>query len=229
MAKVTTSSKKDRVNKRKRRRRQATAVVFMILALIGSVTLVTLAWRFINNTFFDNTREKEEYAVMIAPLVSLDPAPFTSLETANDDTLLQAAIQAALTQNDTSRYDHTDEGILVPAIDVTRAGASMYGSGYTLLHRTINIGGVTYTYQRASDRYLVPDNRAVGAYYPVIEDITTSGNSKTLLVAYSYLSTSDLLAGTGQGQVGKYMEYVLIKEGGDYYIYSVRESDYSPS
>lgn len=227
MAKVTTTSKKDRVYKRKRRRRQATAVVFMVLALVGCVTLVTLTWRFIRNTFFDDTREKEQLETMIAPLVALDPAPFSSPDTANGDTLLQAAIRGALTQNDTSRYERNEEGLLIPVTDVTRAASGMYGSGYALSHHTITSGGITYTYEREADRYIVPNDVTSGVYYPVIVEITTSGNSKTLLVAYTQMSTSELQTG-GQGHISKYMEYVLIRDGGDYYIYAVRETDYRP-
>lgn len=225
MAKAATTSKKERAYKRKRRRRQTTAVVFMVLALVGTITIGTVAFRFVKNTFFDDTREKERFAAMIAPLVTQDPAPFTSLDKADPDLLLQASIRAALINNDITKYERLDDSILLPSIDVARAAAEIFGPGYTLTHRTISVGGVSLNYRASTGHYVVPEVLPGGPYYPVIVDITTSGNTKTLLVAYTQSSSAEVLGGADTGHVGKYMEYVMIKDGGEYYLYAIREAD----
>lgn len=226
MAKTTSTTPKDRVYKRKRRRRQATAVVFLLLALVGTVTIVTVLVRFVNNTFFDNTKEKERFETLIAPMVALDPVPFSSLDNADQNVLLEAAIFGALAENDLSKYEQTDYGLYLPRVDVTRAAANLYGSSYTLTHKTFRVAGIEYKYDAATERYFIPSNSQIGSYYPVIVDIDTSGNTKTLLVAYTQVSVSDnMVAGPSSTRVVKYMEYLLVKEGGNYHLYSVRETD----
>lgn len=223
MAKPIPASKRDRANRRKRRRFQATALVFCALALVGVVTIVSVLVRY-SISLFDDSAEKEAYAELIAPMVSLDPAPFDSIKQCDPDIVLQSAIWATLNGEDLERYEHTDGGVYLPAVDVERYCTRMFGSEVTLEHRSLNVSGIKIEYSPVNKRYFIPSTSLIDSYMPVVVNITTSGNLKILLVAYTYAGTEVDESGYPL-KVEKYMEYLLIKDGNDYYLYAIREPE----
>ena len=72
----------------------------------------------------------------------------------------------------------------------------------------------------------MPFTNLSGTYYPRISKIDSSGSTRTLTVDYlSYADQGNVIGVTGDegGQrVIKTMEYILLKESGEYHIYSVR-------
>ncbi len=216
--------KRERAAKRRRRRRQVVGVVITCLSLIGVATLVTLAVYGIK-TLTAPKQASQDYRSLIAPLVSMDPTPFESIEDANQDILLEAAIWAAISYEDTTKYSRNDEGnMLVPAVDVDRYITRMYGKSFTIAHHTFSDMDLEFTYLEEIKSYAVPITSQGGAYFPRIESETNSGNTKILRVAYMQYSgtAAEMIIDDESQKVGKYMEYVLLRDSGGYYIYSVR-------
>ncbi len=212
----------------KRRRRRALGLVFTCFALIGVSTLVYLCVSFIHHRFFDDTAQRQDYQALIAPLVAMDPKEFTSIEEADQDVLLEAAIWAALNYEDTSKYERNEqEEILLPTVDVERYLSQMYGPAFQIEHHSFYDLDIQFVYDEARLSYIIPITSQGGSYTPLVEEITTSGNTRILRVAYMEGSTSaaDVVLNPDAQKVAKTMEYVMLRQGRDYYIYAVRAFD----
>ncbi len=177
-------------------------------------------------TVSNDDDQKLEFARLIAPLVSLDPVPFESVEKAKPEMLETASIWAVIYNEDTSKYVRNEnEQLLIPTVDVDRYFKRMFGSAALPEHATFTDGDLTYEYDEESDSYIIPITSLSGSYYPRIADINSSGGTRILTVEYIIYSDPVGIVVPGEEtvtQVYKTMEYVLLKEGSDYHIYSVR-------
>lgn len=220
----TQLTKKDRIKIRKRRRRQFIGLIFIALVLLGVGTIVNYIAGRVSN-LFDDTDERLEFANQIRPLVELDVANFSSIDKASKDTLLEAAIWAAIRNEDTSIYEHdAEDWLLVPAVDVSKWIGKMYGPDFSFQHRTVVRSDLEYTYDETRGAYVVPPTGPDNDYAPVVEKITTSGNTKILLVAYCHQNV-----GTYNSEMSlvKYKEYVMIRGSDGYYLYAIRDPEKS--
>ena len=210
------------------------------MALIGVAAIVTFIIGRVN-VFLDDTDEKKDYERLYATLVSLDPVAFTSIENADQNTLRLVSVMTALQMQNTDLYE-TDRmwRLLLPAIDVERYAGRLFGPNFRLAHETFGGSGRTnddgidysaYIYVPEKQAYSVPPTSLAGSFIPQVIKIERSGNTKVLTVAYMLgsSSVSDVLTDPDALRISKYMEYVLIKEGSDFYLYSIRESSYQPS
>ena len=209
----------------KRRRRKAFGLIFTCFALLGVASVIYLCVDFIHTRFFDDTAQKQDYQAMIAPLVALDPSEFSSLDEADEDLLLEAAIWAALTYEDTTKYSRNEQDeLILPSVDVERYLSQMYGPDYKIQHHSFFDLDIEFVYDANLSAYIIPITSQGGSYTPLVEEITTSGNTRILKVAYMQGSTSaaDVVLDPNAQTVVKTMEYILLKNGGNYYIYAVR-------
>ncbi len=87
--------------RRRRRLRQVLGAVVCVLVVIGLASVISGGVR-LTASLFDDTEEKEEFELRLQTLVSLDPEPFDSLESANRARLLDAAIWSVIQQNSDS-------------------------------------------------------------------------------------------------------------------------------
>ena len=92
-------TKQERRRLLQRRRRQIIGAVFLFFAVVGVISVVGFVVSSLTAAT-DDTEIKQDYQKLIAPLVSLDPAPFESLDDADQDVLLESAIWAALEYED---------------------------------------------------------------------------------------------------------------------------------
>ncbi|MEG2677287.1 MAG: hypothetical protein RR933_04130 [Oscillospiraceae bacterium] len=217
---------KEKRDRARRFRRQALGVFFVCLAVIGAGTIIFGAGNFIYSAFFDDTSDKQNFQELIAPLVSMDPTPFESIEDANQDILLEASIWAALEYEDTSKYTRNEyDAIILPSVDVERYITKMYGPSYVIAHHSFFDLDIEFVYDSDLSAYIIPITSQSGSYIPFVEDIKSSGKSKILTVAYMQYSTSsvDIVTDSSAQTVSKYMEYVMRKDSKGYYIYAVRE------
>lgn len=218
-------TKKERQKRSQRRRRQISGLVFICLALIGVGTIITLGIRYIGS-MFDDTEVRQDYQKLIAPLVAMDPVPFDSFEDANGDILLEAAIWAALDYEDTTKYERNEAGsLLLPSVEVERYYSAMYGPSHTVEHHSFTDLDIEFIYVAETSSYVIPITSQGGSYTPVVESISGTGSERILRVAYMQGSTSaaEVVIDAGAQTVVKYMEYVMKRDSGGYYIDGVRE------
>ena len=80
MAKVK-YTKAQRARIRRRRLRQIRGAIFLVFAVIGLISVVSFVIGKVRTVSNDDD-QKLEFAKLIAPMVSLDPVPFESIEKA---------------------------------------------------------------------------------------------------------------------------------------------------
>lgn len=99
--------------RRRRRLRQVLGAVVCVLVVIGLASVISGGVR-LTASLFDDTEEKEEFELRLQTLVSLDPEPFDSLESANRARLLDAAIWSVIQQNSDSldTYERDEVGAM---------------------------------------------------------------------------------------------------------------------
>ena len=223
MAKVQLT-KAQKAKRRRRIIRQIRGAVFVVLALIGIGTIVSLAVKGIRAAV-RHEDEKEVYTELIAPLVAEDPVPFESIDKANISMLTESSIWATYDGEDTSKYSTDSEGrLLIPISDISRYFKKMYGSTVEMIKRkSFSLLSLTYEYDIGTDTFALPVTNFTGAYAARVTDVATSGGTKVLTVAYLKPGTKvDLDQPLDPDSVVKYMDYILMKDGGDWYIYSVQ-------
>ncbi|MDO4566030.1 MAG: hypothetical protein Q4B42_01745 [Oscillospiraceae bacterium] len=217
-------TKKERQKRAQRRRRQASGLFFILLALVGAGTIVFAAVRYIGG-LLDDSEARQDYQQLIAPLVALDPEPFESLGEADGALLLESAIWAALDYEDTSKYERNEAGsILLPTVDVERYYSAMYGPSAALEHRSFTDEDIEFLYLSDTSCYVIPIT-SQSNYHPLVESISGSGSTRVLRVAYLTGSTSavELIEDASAQIVVKYMDYIMTRERGSFYISGVRE------
>lgn len=222
---------RERRNRARRFRRQMLGFLFTLLALVGAGTVIFAATRLVHTAFFDDTEDRQNYQVLLAPLVAMDPAPFESLDNANPDMLLEAAIWAALDYEDTTKYSRNEyDQIILPTVDVERYLSRMYGPSFSFTHHSFFDLDIEFVYDESLSAYIIPITSQSGSYMPRVVRIQNVGGSRVLTVAYMQYSTSavDIVTDSSAQTTSKYMEYVLVRESGGYYIHALRESDYTP-
>jgi hypothetical protein len=232
----TRLTKEQRIKRRKRTRRKLIGLIFLFLAVVGTVSIISAVVAKIG-LLLDDSDEYLEYENLFAQLVSLDPIAFDSIEQADKNVLKQAAIETTLAFEDTDKYERTaDTGqIILPVVDIERYATKLYGPNYYLEHGTFGqtsliLGDLEdtsgYIFLPEKNAYIIPPLSAAGSYIPKIVEIQRSGNTKTLKIAYMQVDTSlfSVVNDPDSQIVVKYMDYVLIKESGQYYLYSIRTS-----
>lgn len=225
MAKVK-YTKAQKARKRRRRIRQLRGAIFLLFAFIGMLAIASLVIGKLR-TVTNDDEQKQEFAKIIAPLVAMDPVPFESVDKANPEMLKQTSIWAVIYNENTSKYLRNEsDQLLIPAVDVDRYFRKLFGEGTLPEHSTFTVGDLTFEFDEETQSYVIPITSLSSPYYPRVTDIDSSGSTKTLTV--EYLSYSDqpgivVVPGGDDGvQVVKKMEYILLKDGSEYRIYSVR-------
>lgn len=214
-------TKEEIVKRNKRIRRKLRGLIFVFFALVGVCTVAYLGVRGIA-ALLDDTKEREAYAAEYTTLVALDPMPFDLNTSAPEEVLMEAAIWAVINNENLDKYPRTAAGaLLLPAVDVGIYASRMFGSAYTIEHKTFTGIDLEYVYDITTNMYTMPLTGFSSSFFPEVSAITTSGSTRVLTVAY-YLTSS--LTGFGESdEPYKYMEYVLLKEDGEYRLVAVRD------
>lgn len=159
--------------RRRRRLRQVLGAVVCVLVVIGLASVISGGVR-LTASLFDDTEEKEEFELRLQTLVSLDPEPFDSLESANRARLLDAAIWSVIQQNSDSldTYERDEVGAMyLPTLDIDRAVASLYGPDFHFNYETFTDNGLTFQYVPEKNAYLLPITSVNGNYSPRVMQI----------------------------------------------------------
>lgn len=209
-------------NQKKHRRRYAAPIggLFVVLALIGIVTVVISSIR-LTNRVLDNTSEKERFAEIIRPVAMFDPPPFEDPAAISMEELLRYSMWAMLRSEKRSSYEYDDfSELVVPASDLDVACARLFGKDIQLLHRTFGDNDAKYIYDETEQVYNVPPAAQLYVYNPVVEEITKEGEYYRLIVGYVPPETAYDIGGA---KPEKYMIYLMRQSGDSYLIAKVQD------
>ena len=227
-------TKEEKERMRRRRRRQLLGGVLCVLIVFGVASVISAVGRVVGS-LFDDSEERAAYEKLLAPLVMLDPVPFDSLETADQNLLLQAAIWEAIYNEDISdetKYERDESGALImPAVDVDKNGALLFGPNYVLEHHTFDADGMQFVYDEERRGYIIPITGTTSAYTPKVTKIKTTVKEKRVTVGYVAPPTGFTLDGalsTEQSEPAFYYDYIFTRQGDGYYLTAITTSETKP-
>lgn len=230
MATANEAERTRHVLRRRRRLRQILGAVICVLVLIGLYSVLSSGVR-LAAQLFDDTEEREEFEQRLQTLVSLDPEPFDSLETANRARLLDAAIWSVIQKNSDNMdvYERDEIGAMyLPTLDVDKELSALYGPDFQFNHETFTDSGLTYTYVPEKSAYLLPITSANGVYLPRVMDIRRENGGKRVTVGYlDIYGGGEIVFDITKLEPVKYQDYIFMRRGGVYYLTAITQSEMS--
>lgn len=230
MATANEAEKTRHALRRRRRLRQILGAVVCALVLIGLSSVISSGVH-LAAQLFDDTEERTEFEQRLQTLVSLDPEPFESLETANRARLLDAAIWSVIQKNSDNMdvYERDEVGAMyLPTLDVDKELSALYGPDFQFTHETFTDNGLTYTYVPEKSAYLLPITSANGVYLPRVMDIRRESGAKRVTVGYlDIYGGGEIVFDITKLEPVKYLDYVFTRSGGVYYLTAITQSEMS--
>lgn len=199
-------------------------LIILSLALIGVIVTLSFTGKTISK-LFDDTKLKTELESLISPIVMYDPVPFESINKAEGSMIIQTSIWAVMGSDEKSHYSFDDFGrMLIPATDVEKYAAKLYGKSLKLTHQSFTEMGSTFEYDKQTKKYLVPVD-AISGYYPVIEKIKRVKKDYILTVGYiPPLSWgSDIKGNKLPTTPDKRMFYIVRKDKEGYHLFAIKD------
>ena len=194
----------DRVVYRKNKYAAPVGGIFLLLALVGLISVGIFCVRFTQG-LLDNTQEKREFERIIYPVLMFDPVPFENAQDADPLMLLQSSIWSTLLGEKRDSYQENAIGWkIVPASDVDVACARLFGPEVQLEHQTItNFVDTTF-------------------YTPSVQRVVKEGDVYTLDVGYVAPATAWSYEET-EPEIEKMMIYELLRVGDHYQLTAIRD------
>ncbi len=198
--------------------------VILVFAVIGLVASIIFVVNLIGN-IASGSREKEEMAWFISPVVMQDPPPFESPDKATNTTIITAGVWRLIMTQDTSKYPIDEFNfITVPQSDIEVQIKQLFGDvDYT--HETVGDTELMITYNSEAKSYIFPATPHVLPYTPKVEEVKKVDDSYVLTVGYippGLAWQGDVTGKKYEPEPEKIMEYTLKEtEKGEYQIYSV--------
>lgn len=220
---------KQNTAKRKNSRRKYPVAVpiggfFVLLAVIGLITVITFGVRATEN-LIDNSKQKQEFENIILPVLMFDPVPFDDPNEMGDLALLRSSIWASIIDNN-QKYSISDGNMVaVPQSDVDVACAKLFGPQVTLKHQAFEDYLSVYSYDEATKTYYVPVDAAM-LYTPQVEEITRNADVFELMVGYLVPDNQWMQSIKGEQTTptpSKYMIYELKKVDDHYQLVGIKE------
>lgn len=198
--------------------------VILVFAVIGLVASIIFVVNLIGN-IASGSREKEEMAWFISPVVMQDPPPFESPDKATNTTIITAGVWRLIMTQDTSKYPIDEFNfITVPQSDIEVQIKQLFGDvDYT--HETVGDTELMITYNSEAKSYIFPATPHVLPYTPKVEEVKKVDDSYVLTVGYippGLAWQGDVTGKKYEPEPEKMMEYTLKEnEKGEYQIYAV--------
>ncbi len=199
-------------------------VIVTMLSIIGLIAAVDFTSDRIR-AFADNTKQKNEFASFIYPIVICDPPPFNQTIKLRNDTIITAAVWDIILYDDKTKYTAEFDYIVVPEVDIEFHAEKLFGKGLAISHGSILGADLQFYYDEEIKSYRIPSNPKYFAYSPVIEDITRVGERYTLTVGYISPTPAWLTFNTDEvPEPVKYVEYVVSKRNNEYSLVAIQDS-----
>ena len=219
----------------RRRGRQALGLLITILVLVGFVTVLRAGVGLVAN-LFDDTAQKQEYEDKLEGLVLFDPMPFDGIENIDDLTLREAAVWGCIyniqeTQGGFDNYntDPDTEQLLLPSVEVDAYLARLVGPSFKLTHRSFEMEDMTIEFDESSQCYRIPVTGTVGYYRAVVTKLFKRSGQLHVTVGYiPTSSTDDSIINQSSDTPTKYMDYLVQRQSGSWYLTGLTESETKP-
>lgn len=200
------------------------AVFIIIMSVIGMISTV----RFIAEqveSLADQTALKNEIALFLYPVVTVDPPEFASAGEIPESVVIESAIWKIVLTGDTTNYEKLyNTYMYVPAVDVEFAAHALFGSEAPVTHQTVGSTGSAFSYDEDRNTYLVPITPRYTAYSPLITSISNVGELYTVRVDYLPPTALAIEGIRLDSSTTKTMEFTLSKSKSSMTIHSLRNT-----
>ena len=219
--------------KRVRKRRYAVSIggAFLLLTIIGIVTVVLFSLR-LTGQVLDNSTEKEQFARLIQPVMMFDPAPFEKPQDISMNNLLLYSMWSALMSERAATYTYNEnQELLIPASDLDVAATNLFGSDVVLEHYSFGDYDYdsAYSYDSYTKTYSVRISVHLYVSTPEVRDVVKDGDFYRLDVHHVPAANAWSLTTPGQIHspfLEKHMYYYLVKTRNGYQLAKIQ---YPPS
>lgn len=200
------------------------AIFIIIMSVIGMISTV----RFISGqieSLADQTALKNEIALFIYPVVTVDPPAFASAGEIPESVVIESAIWKIVLTGDTANYEKLyNTYMYVPAVDVEFAARTLFGSEASIVHQTVGSTGNAFSYDGERNTYTVPITPRYTAYSPMITSISNVGELYTVRVDYLPPTALAIEGVRLDSSTTKTMEFTLSKSKNSMTIHSLRNT-----
>jgi len=199
-------------------------VLIVLFSLFGFYNAAKLAVGGIVS-LFDNSDKIAMYNEFLVPVVANDPEPFDDIAMANSADLIDISLWAILKGDLTpDQYEYRDGFMIIPAADVEKRFAALFGTEVKPVHQTITNFGYEFVYDKADAVYKIPLTGMSPIYSPRVTDIEKKSSSVILTVAYigGESWTQDKQGNFIPAEPDKYMSITLREVNGEYHISAIQ-------
>jgi len=186
-------------------------VVFW-LAIMGALSVAQTV-REIAYDITNQTALKEEFERFLFPVVVNDPPEFSGAENAPSSIVISSAIWQIILTGDTSNYERRMGIMVVPENDVEAAVRSVFGSGFDIVHRSIDNIVMAFEYTSDTKSYTVPENPTFVTFSPRVSEISSTGDTYRVIVEYIAPTPQSIAGIEYEIQPVKTMIYTITRAG----------------
>lgn len=198
------------------------AIFVIIMSVIGIISTVNFTVNFVMD-IANQTELKNELAVFLYPVVSVDPPDCDKVEELPSTIVLESAIWRIILRGENKNYERLyNTYMYVPAVDVEYSVRAIYGNSAKIEHQTVGSIDTTFTYVKDSNSYLVPVNPFYTAYTPYIRNVSSVGELYTVEVDYITPSALDIEGIEYENPPQKTMCYTLSKRANGMTLHSIK-------
>ncbi|MCL2086040.1 MAG: hypothetical protein FWH05_00400 [Oscillospiraceae bacterium] len=169
--------------KRRQKRYVAVGIIAIFFALIGIISAFNFSVRAIDD-ITNQKRLKDEFAKFIYPVVITDPPEFESNRNIPPVTVISAAIWRIIISGQTDLYTQDMGMVTIPAVDVEHSARSLFGTGFDIVHQSVDNIEIVFRYDSEINSYIIPAHIRYMTYMPLIEDVSNIGELYTVKVYY---------------------------------------------
>lgn len=201
--------------------------IILILAFVGVISLAVTATQQIERTVKEKNAEKYSiYESFIAPVIMNDPDTFDDVTVADPGQLVSIAIWSVLDGNTSpDKYEYTGDGMLLPAKEVEKEFASLFGDEVKITHAGVDGGGIDFRYSEKKKAYVIPITGITPIYTPKVTDVKEKSGSVELTVGYLHSGDwqQDSQGNMISPEPGKYMKITLgVNSDGKYFVRAIQ-------
>ena len=200
------------------------AVFVIIMSVIGVVSTVNFCRDKIDD-IVNQTDLKNDIALFLYPLVSVDPPDCASVDELPSSIVVESAIWRIILTGSNDNYEKLYNSYMyVPAVDVEYSIRSIFGGSVEIQHQTVGGADTMFTYVPDSNSYLVPINPRYTAYSPRITQISNVGELYTVTVDYIPPSALAIEGIEFENKPTKTMIYTLSKSKNVTTLHSIKNA-----
>ena len=200
------------------------AIFIIVMSIVGIISTVQFGVQTVNE-IKNQTSLKNEIALFLYPVVTVDPPEFKTTEEIPSTVVVESAIWRVILTGDNSNYEKLyNTYMYVPAVDVEFSIKTLYGNTVEIQHQTVGSASNAFTYIEDMNSYLVPISPRYTAYSPVVTEISNVGELYTVTVDYMPPTALAIEGIKLDNSAGKTMVYTLSKSRNSMTIHSAKNA-----